>query len=173
MRGSESSRARENKQEVSVRIPLVYFGLPDRIRTCDLKSRSLARYPAVPRADTIFTTLLLYQKMLDKSIGIHKNFLYRRIFLEKPIAFWISLCYNMKAVYPRCRCDGIGRRAGLKIQSWQQGAGSTPATGTIKKARLLCDLASFYLYRQNGVKPEFRPPAFLRDHFVISFFCFK
>ena len=28
------------------------------------------------------------------------------------------------------RCDGIGRRAGLKIQSWQQGAGSTPATGT-------------------------------------------
>ena len=31
------------------------------------------------------------------------------------------------------RCDGIGRRAGLKIRSWQQGAGSTPATGTIKK----------------------------------------
>ena len=30
------------------------------------------------------------------------------------------------------RCDGIGRRAGLKIQSWRQGAGSTPATGTIK-----------------------------------------
>ncbi len=28
------------------------------------------------------------------------------------------------------RCDGIGRRAGLKIQSWRQGAGSTPATGT-------------------------------------------
>ena len=27
------------------------FGLPDRIRTCDLKSRSLARYPAVPRVD--------------------------------------------------------------------------------------------------------------------------
>ena len=28
------------------------------------------------------------------------------------------------------RRDGIGRRAGLKIQSWQQGAGSTPAAGT-------------------------------------------
>ena len=28
-----------------------FVGLPDRIRTCDLKSRSLARYPAVPRAD--------------------------------------------------------------------------------------------------------------------------
>ena len=30
----------------------------------------------------------------------------------------------------KCRCDGIGRRAGLKIRSWRQGAGSTPATGT-------------------------------------------
>ncbi len=30
-----------------------------------------------------------------------------------------------------CRRDGIGRRAGLKIRSWQQGAGSTPAAGTI------------------------------------------
>ena len=29
-----------------------------------------------------------------------------------------------------CRRDGIGRRAGLKIRSWQQGAGSTPAAGT-------------------------------------------
>ena len=28
------------------------YGLPDRIRTCDLKSRSLARYPAEPRVDT-------------------------------------------------------------------------------------------------------------------------
>ena len=30
------------------------------------------------------------------------------------------------------RNDGIGRRAGLKIQSWRQGAGSTPASGTKK-----------------------------------------
>ena len=29
------------------------FGLPDRIRTCDLESRSLTRYPAVPRADAL------------------------------------------------------------------------------------------------------------------------
>ena len=27
------------------------FGLPDRIRTCGLESRSLTRYPAVPRVD--------------------------------------------------------------------------------------------------------------------------
>ena len=29
-----------------------------------------------------------------------------------------------------CRCDGIGRRDGLKIRWWQHCAGSTPATGT-------------------------------------------
>ena len=28
------------------------------------------------------------------------------------------------------RCDGIGRRARLKISWWQHRAGSTPATGT-------------------------------------------
>ncbi len=28
------------------------YGLPDRIRTCDLESRSLTRYPAVPRAES-------------------------------------------------------------------------------------------------------------------------
>ena len=29
----------------------MFFGLPDRIRTYDLQSRSLTRYPAVPRVD--------------------------------------------------------------------------------------------------------------------------
>ena len=37
--------------------PISVFRLPDRIRTCDLKSRSLARYPAEPRVDL---TLILY-----------------------------------------------------------------------------------------------------------------
>ena len=31
-----------------------------------------------------------------------------------------------------CRCDGIGRRAGFKIQWWQHRVGSTPTTGTKK-----------------------------------------
>ena len=30
----------------------------------------------------------------------------------------------------KCRNDGIGRRAGLKIQWWRHRAGSTPASGT-------------------------------------------
>ena len=33
------------------------------------------------------------------------------------------------------RCDGIGRRAGLKIRSQRWGAGSTPATGTNRVPR--------------------------------------
>ena len=35
-----------------------------------------------------------------------------------------------------CRCDGTGRRTGLKIPRWQHRAGSTPATGTNKKGHL-------------------------------------
>ena len=30
-----------------------------------------------------------------------------------------------------CRCDGIGRRSGLKIHRWRQRTGSSPVTGTI------------------------------------------
>ena len=41
------------------------------------------------------------------------------------------------------RCDGIGRRAGLKIRSWRQGAGSTPATGTKKR---LAQASLFYYH---------------------------
>ena len=35
------------------RILSLFLGLPDRIRTYDLQSRSLTRYPAVPRVDII------------------------------------------------------------------------------------------------------------------------
>ncbi len=32
-----------------------------------------------------------------------------------------------------CRCGGIGRRAGLKIQWWQHRVGSTPTDGITEK----------------------------------------
>jgi hypothetical protein len=57
-----------------------------------------------------------------------------QIFLNKHLLKLINLLtlgfefYIIKKLI--CRRDGIGRRAGLKIQSWQQGAGSTPAAGT-------------------------------------------
>ena len=41
--------------------------------------------------------------------------------------------YNLKAR----RCDGIGRRAGLKIRWWRHRIGSTPITGTKKAIRLV------------------------------------
>ena len=43
-----------------------------------------------------------------------------------------------------CRCDGIGRRSGLKIHRWRHRAGSSPATGTTsprtsyRSRRLFC-----------------------------------
>ncbi len=45
------------------------------------------------------------------------------------IDFFEESFYNNKAM---CRCDGIGRRTGLKIPRWRHRAGSTPATGTKK-----------------------------------------
>ena len=41
-------------------------GLPDRIRTCDLKSRSLARYPAVPRADILAGDIVPFPRRFVK-----------------------------------------------------------------------------------------------------------
>ena len=38
------------------------------------------------------------------------------------------ICYNN--MYSKCRCDGIGRRVGLKIRWQRYRTGSTPVTGT-------------------------------------------
>ena len=45
-----------------------------------------------------------------------------------------------------CRCDGIGRRSGLKIHRWRQRTGSSPVTGT-KKAQPLSGLGFFHVDR--------------------------
>ena len=49
-------------------------------------------------------------------------------------------CYFLKDVVyysSTCRCDGIGRRSGLKIHRWRQRTGSSPVTGTKIRGRLL------------------------------------
>ena len=48
------------------------------------------------------------------------------IFMIKSLANASEIVYNREAR----RNDGIGRRAGLKIQWWRHRAGSTPASGT-------------------------------------------
>ena len=47
---------------------------------------------------------------------------------NKMLASFFILLYTIRAHF--CRCDGIGRRSGLKIHRWRQRAGSSPATGT-------------------------------------------
>ena len=39
-----------------------------------------------------------------------------------------------------CRCGGIGRRLGFKIQCWKQRTGSSPVTGTISSVHKVFDL---------------------------------
>ena len=52
--------------------------------------------------------------------------------INSPLLFWETWCIIPQyQKYHTCRCDGIGRRSGLKIHRWRQRAGSSPATGTI------------------------------------------
>ena len=67
------------------------------------------------------------------------------------IDFTIPFLYN---VLETRRRDGIGRRAGLKIRSWRQGAGSTPAAGTKKEPENLLSgsfLARFYRWEERNM----------------------
>ena len=49
-----------------------------------------------------------------------------------------------------CRCDGIGRRTGFKIQRWRHRAGSTPATGTIVREPLFFKGSRIFFVPGNG-----------------------
>ena len=57
------------------------------------------------------------------------------------LAMRASMSYNAPVMR---RCDGIGRRAGLKIPWWQHRIGSTPIAGTIKSMLQTCSEAFFY-----------------------------
>ena len=54
------------------------------------------------------------------------RFQMQKFLLENPK----KMLYNTQAP---CRCDGIGRRDGLKIRWWRHRVGSSPTTGTIKE----------------------------------------
>ena len=58
---------------------LFVFGLPDRIRTCGLKSRSLALYPAGLRVDTFgkYITFRLFLQDLSEKIPEDLSALFR------------------------------------------------------------------------------------------------
>ena len=65
---------------------------------------------------------------------------------EIMLAF-LRVCGYNKA-YHICRCDGIGRRTGLKIPRWRHRAGSTPATGTKSQPLANTAFARDFLYLQ-------------------------
>ena len=52
-----------------------------------------------------------------------------------------------------CRCDGIGRRSGLKIHRWRQRTGSSPVTGTTWSQSSLCDHVFLYPWRKKLIRP--------------------
>ncbi len=52
---------------------------------------------------------------------------------DLPLAQRRILLYN---TFRTCRCDGIGRRSGLKIHRWRQRTGSSPVTGTTSSRTL-------------------------------------
>ena len=52
--------------------------------------------------------------------------------------------YNQWRCNTLCRCDGIGRRSGLKIRRWRQRTGSSLVTGTTSE-QALYRLLRFFL----------------------------
>ena len=66
---------------------------------------------------------------------------------------------------PACRCDGIGRRDGLKIRWWRHRAGSTPATGTTSEQALYRLLRFFSKIRAHS-RRYFISPTHLKANFA-------
>ena len=71
------------------------------------------------------------------------------------LAFGGDLLYNLLRT---CRCDGIGRRSGLKIHRWRQRTGSSPVTGT-KKAAPRWGAAFLHVGRTRTARGPRRSPA--------------
>ena len=63
-------------------------GLPERIRTFDLQSRSLTRYPAVPRVGILYTTVL-YHKAGKKASPFRKKVAVSRKEFSTGAAKWV------------------------------------------------------------------------------------
>ena len=50
-----------------------------------------------------------------------------------------------------CRCDGIGRRDGLKIRWWQHRVGSSPTTGTTKEVTFVYQKLLLFFIQAAGL----------------------
>ncbi len=66
-------------------------------------------------------------------------------------------CYDF---YLSCRSGGIGRRAGFKIPSSQEGEGSTPSSGTIVLSQKFILQTEIHLENLKKRWTQLPPPAF-------------
>ena len=76
------------------------------------------------------------------------------------LANYRTIPYNNACIM--CRCDGIGRRDGLKIRWWRHRVGSSPTTGTTSEQSPLCSDVLLFLRNKRtssarSLAPPFRP----------------
>ena len=70
-----------------------------------------------------------------------------------------------------CRCDGIGRRDGLKIRWWRHRVGSSPTTGTTSEQALYRLLRLFSKVRARSCRCSSFPTAIRFAGFAVGFGC--
>ena len=82
-----------------------------------------------------------------------RDFKFFLFYLNFPLLFYTVPCIIISR-FRTCRCDGIGRRSGLKIHRWRQRTGSSPVTGTTLKRLSPKALRgqAFCFYLRNGLK---------------------
>ena len=73
------------------------------------------------------------------------------------LANYRTIPYNNACIM--CRCDGIGRRDGLKIRWWRHRVGSSPTTGTTSEQSPLCsDVLLFLRNKRTSSARSLAPP---------------
>ena len=121
---------------------------PTTIRVWTERSSQLsysAMLTSVPKAFILYTIQSVLSIHLIETKLRTGKFFWGKIFLSKSLTNLIECCI----IYCTRRCDGTGRRTGLKIPRWRHRAGSTPATGT-KSTDIARCLSIFYFFTFNA-----------------------
>ena len=99
-------------------------------KCCD---RGLSPSPLADGRHTVLGSVIaFYRVIVSYFMQLSTSFQISWETAEKTLSFSLAngrvIVYN---AFCTCRCDGIGRRSGLKIHRWRQRTGSSPVTGTI------------------------------------------
>ncbi len=106
-------------------------------KCCD---RGLSPSPLADGRHTVLGSVIaFYRVIVSYFMQLSTSFQISWETAEKTLSFSLAngrvIVYN---AFCTCRCDGIGRRSGLKIHRWRQRTGSSPVTGTIKAKQYRC-----------------------------------